>query len=254
MTTNNLPSMKVPSGKWQYFVGMADQDGSNRTVYVDTLNINLELHDIKSREELQILMNKHQKFREPKFIQIHNEYANQLLQYLHGKFAERSNKSTNLIYTLFIHTVTHPNSPQIWRRIKVSSQLTLEQFDQILIQCLGHTGLHSTEFQIPINTFYHHSMPTEPPYKFAKNKFQIWNQNSESVDKKCFQYLRPEITVPINRILFGQIAQLFPMKYEFQNKYPFDAFHTKYYKNDKKYKLRFKNLLCDNQMRFNNFS
>ena len=41
-------------------------------------------------------------------------------------------KNINATYYLYIHLITQPQSPQIWRRIKINGRMTLEQFDEVL--------------------------------------------------------------------------------------------------------------------------
>eukprot|EP01084_Bolivina_argentea_P153329 267367_1 len=176
----------------------------------------------------------------------HEQYQKyqQYLFKVFQKYTFKSQYHLNHNYTLFIHCVTNPNGPQIWRKVSLNGRLTLQQVDQLLQLIIGYgfTGInHMTEFRINFNN---NKLTNKIGLEFLKDHLETWNIRNELVifdtklidkssDGIVYRNIRANCSVPINKIYFGQIAELFLNKQSLytNNTKPFDPFYDKYYSN-----------------------
>eukprot|EP01084_Bolivina_argentea_P269378 457798_1 len=257
--THSVPAhhMNIPSkDQWYICSGCSFQPPNNNTLSTttDSMHVHLGLHGLISGDELNTILQNPIRQNIERY-KSDKDFFHVLQDKLYDKFINNA-KYRNKIYTLFIHTVTHPNSPQIWRRIRVSSKLTLKQFELVLKNCIGFGNTHSTEFQIPIQSFCEKEIVMkEPSPKLHKGKLCIWDYEKvhHFIDSKVWDYLRSTMTIKMDQIIFGQIADLFPIKNDFKDKYPFDAFHQKYFNDNKHFEILEK-LSPNFEMRFDNFN
>eukprot|EP01084_Bolivina_argentea_P153330 267371_1 len=171
----------------------------------------------------------------------YQEYLYKVLQ----KNTFKSQHELNYNYTLFIHCVTNPNGPQIWRKVLLNGRLTLKQVDKLLSYIIGYafTGKsHMTEFRINFNN---NKITDKIPLDLWKdylnehhirNELVIFDTNHDEIDRPdCLVYahMRANCTAPIEKIYFGQIAELFLNKQSLytNDNIPFDPFYDKYYGN-----------------------
>ena len=58
----------------------------------------------------------------------------------------------NRDYDLFIHLVSYPDAPQIWRRIRVHGSTLMKELSELIIIAMGWYGSHSSEFRVQMRS------------------------------------------------------------------------------------------------------
>eukprot|EP01083_Nonionella_stella_P004065 11721_1 len=156
----------------------------------------------------------------------------------------KSQDALNYNYTLFIHCVTNPNGPQIWRKVVLNGRLTLKQVDQLFKFIIGYevTGIaHMTEFRINCdNNKITNKIPLDL-YQDHLNEARLRNElivfDTTEIDKWpdgiAHRYRRGNCTAPIADIYLGQVADLYLNKHSVyqDDAIPFDPFYDEYYHN-----------------------
>ena len=122
--------------------------------------------------------------------------------------SKRSN--INATYYLYIHVVTQPQSPQIWRRIKKNGRMTLEQFDEVIRVCVGFQTGHNYEFRFNFDTFKGKIKLKTVPNRFIDHSFRVFNDEIDNhVDRTIYRMTKDgAITMDIGQLLMGQILSL----------------------------------------------
>eukprot|EP01084_Bolivina_argentea_P043739 80551_1 len=189
---------------------------------------------------------------------------------LHYIFAQKLKQFNSLKrhinkrYTLFIHAVTLPQSPQVWRRIKINGSCTLLQFDEIINQLIGFGRGHNYEFRFNLIQNKHfqnaikniktgHSLIRQGELRMTN--LQIPNHVDRIVNRLT---LHDATSMDIGEILIGQIFSLYDTEFErFHNKIPYDEFMDTHY--PEYYRLfsdlqHSKGYTFDRNMRYDNFS
>lgn len=90
----------------------------------------------------------------------------------------------NREYCLFIHLVTHPHSPQTWRRIKVHGSVTLHELSEILIDVMGWQRTHDGEFRLQLKT-----LSNLYPNSFNSYQVQQWLYSNDVHDPMFEDYV-----------------------------------------------------------------
>ena len=115
------------------------------------------------------------------------------------------NENINRTYNLFIYLVTHPSSPQIWRRIRINGQISLCQFDEILCNLFFGNRGHNYEFRFNLNM--NSLIKCDLKYIEKNNQFkQLFSKNGfkfefDNIDNGCLIITNLNIPNHIDRVI-----------------------------------------------------
>ena len=212
---------------------------------VDELYYHYELHG-DEEHIARICQSINFKMNSPVFernYQIHQEALYRIFR----RNTFKSQKELNYNYTLFVHCVTNPNGPQIWRKLVLNGRLTLKAVDCALKAVIGYglpelshstkSGIaHMTDFRFNLNQLKMSEIFNSIYLRTThlRNEMVVFDTDdvNEFADGMVYRKLRGNCTAPISQIHFGEIADLYlntNSEYK-ENAVPFDAFYDKYYR------------------------
>ena len=204
----------------------------------DTFVINPYFSRFKSRSETDFFFDSLQ--RNQSFVNSHSMWQFTIYELFHQTLS-RDRLFIDREYDLFIHLTTHPNSPQIWRRIKVHGSITLKEFCIILKKTMGW-GAHGSQFRLQLQTLAN-IFPKTVDIKRIIDKFKrkgnyhplfekyiaFGSKFDKSLDETCWRNVLGEC-YEMDEILFGQIAPYFQPFTKFKS-VPKDMFMKQYFRS-----------------------
>ena len=259
-----FPSFMYPSDYFvKKFLVVAKVVMAESYAWSDWRHIHVELSGFDShRNANEWLLNRRSNIKIQKQAKEYKLYLmNKFEEILINKYSNK--KNINATYYLYIHLITHPQSPQIWRRMKVNGRMTLKQFDEAIRCCLGFQTGHNYEFRFNFDTFKDEDRMKlkTPPNRFIDHDFRLFNDEIDNhVDRIIYRLTKDgSITMDIGQLLMGQILSLYEINANnTRNKIPFDEFMYTHYKQYfdiySLIMLNHKGFKYDKKMSFKNFN